>query len=73
VRWTAPTTNETFNGPLRFGPDTTLYVTDPGTLACTRGPSRPPVFLAQQRRRTSKQQPLPGGLQLTATNASSNQ
>ena len=44
VRWTSATANPVFNGRLRFGPDATLYVTEPGTLtwipvATPAGPS----------------------------------
>jgi hypothetical protein len=75
VRWTSETTNEIFNAQLRFGPDATLYFSDPGTLAWTpvATPAGRPIPVAEQRRRTSKQQPLPGGLRLTPTRVSSGQ
>jgi hypothetical protein len=70
VRWTAPTINEIFNAPLRIGPDGALWafmgqpaqVWTPLTTTAGR-----PLGLAEQRRRTSPQQPLPGGQRLTAT------
>jgi hypothetical protein len=71
VRWTAATTDEIFNAQLRIGPDNALYVygghssTQDWTPLTTA--SGRPLPLAEQRRRTSPQQPLPGGLRLAAT------
>jgi hypothetical protein len=75
VRWTSATANEIFNAQLRFGPDATLYFSDPGTLAWTpvATPAGRPIPVAEQRRRTIRQQPLPGGLRLTVTKVSSGQ
>jgi hypothetical protein len=70
VRWTAPTIDEIFNAQLRIGPDNALYVDD-GQSADTwtplTTPAGRPLPLAEQRRQTSSQQPLPGGLRLTST------
>ena len=70
VRWTAETNDEIFNAQLRIGPDNALYMDGgrPGqwwTPLTT--PAGRPLPLAEQRRRTSPQQPLPGGLRLAAT------
>lgn len=70
VRWTAATTDEIFNAQLRIGPDNALYVhggqSGQGWTPLTT-PAGQPLPLAEQRRRTSRQQPLPGGLRLAAT------
>jgi hypothetical protein len=70
VRWTAPTTVEIFNAQLRIGPDNALYVYggQPGhkwTPLTT--PAGRPLSVADQRRRTSPQQPLAGGLRLAGS------
>ena len=70
VRWTAATIDEIFNAQLRIGPDNALYMYGgrPGqwwTPLTT--PAGRPLPLAEQRRRTSPQQPLQGGLRLAAT------
>jgi len=70
VRWTAETIDEIFNAQLRIGPDNALYMYGgrPGhwwTPLTT--PAGRPLPIAEQRRRTSPQQPLPGGLRLGAT------
>ncbi|HZA84713.1 MAG TPA: hypothetical protein VFC13_25095 [Actinomycetes bacterium] len=70
VRWTAPTTVEIFNAQLRIGPDNALYVYggQPGyrwTPLTT--PAGLPLSVADQRRRTSPQQPLVGGLRLAGS------
>jgi len=71
VRWTAATTDEIFNAQLRIGPDNALYLfgghsgRQDWTPLTT--PAGRPLPLAKQRRRTSLQQPLPGGLRLAAT------
>jgi hypothetical protein len=71
VRWTAATTDEIFNAQLRIGPDNALYVAGghSGRQDWTplTTPAGRPLPLAEQRRRTSPQQPLPGGLRLAAT------
>jgi hypothetical protein len=71
VLWTAPTTDEIFNAQLRIGPDDALYVVGghDGTHDWTplTTPAGRPLPLADQRRGTSSQQPLPGGLRLAAT------
>jgi hypothetical protein len=70
LRWTAETIDEIFNAQLRIGPDNALYMYEgrPGhwwTPLTT--PAGRPLPVAVQRRRTSPQQPLPGGLRLAAT------
>jgi hypothetical protein len=71
VLWTAATTVEIFNARLRIGPDDALYVAGghDGTQDWTplTTPAGRPLSLAGQRRGTSAQQPLPGGLRLAAT------
>jgi hypothetical protein len=67
VRWKARTIVQTFNAQLRMGPDGTLYYYDPGEVGgwvpVVTQAGRP-LSLAEQRRRTSPRQPLPGGLRL---------
>jgi hypothetical protein len=77
VLWTAPTTVEIFNAQLRIGPDDALYVSgghdgthDWTPLTTTAGR---PLSLADQRRGTSAQQPLPGGLRLAASSPSNSE
>ena len=73
LRWTVATIDEIFNAQLRIGPDNALYMYGgrpgqwwtPLTTAAGR-----PLPLAEQGRRTSPQQPLPGGLRLAATHQS---
>ena len=71
LRWTAETTDEIFNAQLRIGPDNALYLygghsgRQDWTPLTT--PAGRPLPVAEQRRRTSPQQPLPGGLRLAAT------
>jgi hypothetical protein len=74
VRWTAPTIDQIFNARLRLGPDGALYVVGGLEQAGTHDywtplttPAGRPLPLAEQRRRTSPQQPLPGGLRLATT------
>jgi hypothetical protein len=71
VLWTAATTVEIFNARLRIGPDDALYVAGghDGTQDWTplTTPAGRPLSLADQRRGTSAQQPLPGGLRLAAS------
>jgi hypothetical protein len=71
VRWTAPTTDEIFNAKLSIGPDNVVYLSSghSGRQDWTplTTPAGRPLPLAEQRRRTSLQQPLPGGLRLSAT------
>ena len=68
VRWTAPTIIDIANDPLRIGPDGTVYAVlyRPGGIwwAPVATPAGQPVPLAEQARRTSRYQPLPGGLRL---------
>jgi hypothetical protein len=77
VLWTAPTTVEIFNAQLRIGPDDALYVfgghdgTHDWTPLTT--PAGRPLPLADQRRETSAQQPLPGGLRLATTSPSNSE
>jgi hypothetical protein len=71
LRWTAATTDEIFNAQLRIGPDNALYLYGghsgiPNWTPLTT-PAGRPLPLADQRRRTSPHQPLPGGLRLAAT------
>jgi hypothetical protein len=76
VRWTAATINEIFNAPLRIGPDGALWVFDglPGQVwTPLTTPAGRPLPLAEQRRRTSPQQPLPGGQRLTTTHVSAHE
>jgi hypothetical protein len=80
VRWTAPTIDEIFNARLRIGPDGALYVVGGLEQAGTHDywtplttPAGRPLPLAEQRRRTSPQQPLPGGLRLTVTYVSAHE
>ena len=74
VLWTAPTTVEIFNAQLRIGPENALYVFSghDGTRDWTplTTPAGRPLPLADQRRRTSLQQPLAGGLRLAGTHPS---
>ena len=67
LRWQAPTIIDTSRATLRFGPDGALYRAR-GTAAWTplTTPQGQPLPVAEQRRRTSPFQPLPGGLQLTS-------
>jgi hypothetical protein len=71
VLWTAATIDEIFNAQLRIGPDNALYVVggQGGGLGWTplTTPAGRALPLADQRRRTSPAQPLPGGLRLTPT------
>jgi hypothetical protein len=80
VRWTAPTIDQIFNARLRIGPDGALYVISALEQADTFGywtpltsPAGRPLPLAEQRRRTSPQQPLPGGLRLTTSYVSAHE
>ena len=71
LRWTAETTDEIFNAQLSIGPDNALYLygghsgRQDWTPLTT--PAGRPLPVAEQRRRTSPHQPLPGGLRLAAT------
>jgi hypothetical protein len=70
VLWTAATTIEVFNARLRIGPDDALYVSgghEGHDWTQLTTPAGRPLSLAGQRRGTSAQQPLPGGLRLAAT------
>jgi hypothetical protein len=70
VLWTAATTIEVFNARLRIGPDDALYVSgghEGHDWTQLTTPAGRPLSLADQRRGTSAQQPLPGGLRLAAT------
>jgi hypothetical protein len=75
VLWTAPTTDEIFNAQLRIGPDNSLYVVGghTGILDWTplTTPAGRPLPVADQRRGTSRQQPLPDGLRLAGRHSSS--
>jgi hypothetical protein len=76
LRWTAATINEIFNAPLRIGPDGALWAFDglPGQVwTPLTTPAGRPLPLAEQRRRTSPQQPLPGGQRLTITYVSAHE
>ena len=74
VLWTAPTTVEIFNAQLRIGPGNVLYVfgghEDARDWTPLTTPAGRPLSLADQRRGTSSQQPLPGGLRLAGTSPS---
>jgi hypothetical protein len=67
VRWTAPTIDEIFNAQLRIGPDNALYVFDARRWMQLTTPAGRPLSVADQRRRASAEQPLPGGLRLAAS------
>jgi hypothetical protein len=80
VRWTAATIDQIFNARLRIGPDGALYVVGGLEQAGTHdywtpltSPAGRPLPLAEQRRRTSPQQPLPGGLRLATTYVSAHE
>jgi hypothetical protein len=76
VRWTAATINEIFNAPLRIGADGALWAFDglPAQVwTPLTTPAGRPLPLAEQRRRTSPQQPLPGGQRLTSTHVSAHE
>jgi hypothetical protein len=72
VRWKARTTIAIGNAQLHLGPDGALYTPsggNPPPMAWTQLTTRAgrPLSLAEQRRRTSRYQPLPGGLRLMGT------
>jgi hypothetical protein len=67
VRWTSPTIDEIFNAQLRIGPDNALYVFDTRRWMQLTTPAGRPLSVADQRRRASAEQPLPGGLRLAAS------
>jgi hypothetical protein len=67
VRWTAPTIDEIFNAQLRIGPDNAVYVSDGRQWMQLTTPAGRPLSVADQRRRASAEQPLPGGLRLAAS------
>ena len=76
VRWTAPTISEIFNAPLRIGPDGALWTVggQPGQAwTPLTTPAGRPLPLAEQRRRTSAEQPLSGGHRLTSTYVSAHE
>jgi hypothetical protein len=80
VRWTAPTIDAIFNAQLRIGPDGALYAVGALDQAGTHdywtpltSPAGRPLPLAEQRRRTSPQQPLPGGLRLSTAYVSAHE
>ncbi len=76
VRWTAATINEIFNAPLRIGPDGALwaFMGQPAQVwTPLTTPAGRPLSLAEQRRRTGPQQPLPGGQRLTITHVSAHE
>ena len=67
LRWKGPTIIAYFNAQLRVGPDGTLYWANVnGTWTPLTTPTGQLLTIAQQRQRTLRFQPLPGGLQLTA-------
>lgn len=72
VRWTAATIIEIFNSQLRIGPDGALYVFEPFQRRWVplTSPAGRPLPVAEQRRRSTARQPLPGGRWLTATRGS---
>jgi hypothetical protein len=80
VRWTAPTIDQIFNARLRIGTDGALYVVGGLEQASAHEywtplttPAGRPLPLAEQRRRTSPRQPLPGGLRLATTYVSAHE
>jgi hypothetical protein len=67
LRWKGPTIIAYLNAQLRFGPDGALYwVNVNGTWTPLTTPTGQLLTVAQQRQRTLRFQPLPGGLRLTA-------
>jgi hypothetical protein len=72
VRWKARTIVEVFNSQLRMGPDGTLYYRSLDELGWVPvvTPAGRPVPLAEQRRRASPFQPMPGGLRLATADVS---
>ena len=68
VRWTAATTDEIHNAQLSIGPDNALYMSGGHSggqdWTALTTPAGRPLPLAEQRHRTSPQQPLPDGLRL---------
>jgi hypothetical protein len=63
VLWTTPTDIEAFNTELRTGPDGALYWHAGDWTPVTTVDGRP-LSLAEQRRRATSLQPMPGGLGL---------
>jgi hypothetical protein len=67
LRWKGPTIVAYFNARLRFGPDGALYwPSSDGTWTPLTTRTGRLLSVAQQRQRTLRFQPLPGGLRLTA-------
>jgi hypothetical protein len=73
VRWTAPLLGEVFGGSLLLGDDGVLYHDEWASTSGTQlqegwapvtTPAGAPLPVAEQRRRSSPNQPLPGGLRL---------
>jgi hypothetical protein len=76
VRWKAPTIPiDTFNAQLRMTSDGALYYNTLGELGWVPlvTPDGRPVPLAEQRRRASALQPMPGGLRLATADVSEHQ
>jgi hypothetical protein len=75
VRWQAPSAIETSNPALRGGPDGTLYaVGATGDLSAwtpLTTPAGRPLPITKQRLRTTRFQPLAGGLRLVTAQPSS--
>jgi hypothetical protein len=76
IRWKERTIVDIFNSQLRMGPDGTLYYYFPsppdevGGWVPVATPGGRPVSLAEQRRRASRLQPMPGGLRLASNDIS---
>jgi hypothetical protein len=67
VRWKAPLATDILNVALRVGPDGALWTVAGSKWTPVTTKNGRPLSLAEQRRRTSRYQPLPGGLRLGTT------
>jgi hypothetical protein len=76
LRWKERTIVDIFNSQLRMGPDGALYYYSPsppdelGGWVPVATPAGRPISLAEQRRRASRHQPMPGGLRLVTNDIS---
>ncbi len=75
IRWTEPTLMEEVEDHVRIGPDGTVYALSHlgGGWVPLATPTGQPLPLAEQRRRTSPQQPLAGGLRLAIASVSAHE
>jgi hypothetical protein len=67
VRWKTPLATDILNAALRMGPDGALWTVAGSKWTPVTTKNGRPLSLAEQRRRTSRYQPLPGGLRLGTT------